>query len=239
LPFFAKSTFRQALSSACAAHAALGPASLVLYDVTTLYFETDTADGFREPGFSKERRLEPQITVGLLTDAAGFPLAVKVFEGNKAETATMLPVINAFKAAYQLQNETVVADAAMVSQANQTAIEAAGLKFILGTRLTHVLDVIRHPRRPAPGAPRGGGTLPRRPRPTPPLPGPRRSATGSTHGSGPTYAEPKLAYSPAAQAIPGTLMRMRPTARNRSPTHVDSSRPPSNEESVRRKPQPN
>ena len=49
----------------------LGPATLLLYDVTTLYFETDTADGFREPGFSKERRLEPQITVGLLTDASG------------------------------------------------------------------------------------------------------------------------------------------------------------------------
>jgi hypothetical protein len=52
LPHFAKRAFRQALSSACATHAALGPASLVLYDVTTLYFETDTADGFREPGFS-------------------------------------------------------------------------------------------------------------------------------------------------------------------------------------------
>jgi hypothetical protein len=60
----------------CARHAGLGPASLVLYDVSTLYFETDTADGFREPGFSKERRLEPQITIGLLTDAAGFPLMV-------------------------------------------------------------------------------------------------------------------------------------------------------------------
>ena len=63
----------------------------------TLYFETDAGDGFREPGFSKERRLEPQITLGLLTDAAGFPLTVEAFEGNKAETATMLPVINAFR----------------------------------------------------------------------------------------------------------------------------------------------
>ena len=62
------------MAAACAAHAALGPASLVLYDVSTLYFETDTGDGFREPGYSKERRLEPQITIGLLTDAAGFPL---------------------------------------------------------------------------------------------------------------------------------------------------------------------
>ena len=64
----------------------------MLFDVSTLYFETDAGDGFREPGFSKERRLEPQITLGLLTDAAGFPLTVEAFEGNKAETATMLPV---------------------------------------------------------------------------------------------------------------------------------------------------
>ena len=63
----------QAGPAACAAHAGLGPAGLVLYDVSTLYFETDAGDGFREPGFSKERRLEPQITVGLLADAAGFP----------------------------------------------------------------------------------------------------------------------------------------------------------------------
>ncbi len=55
LPVFAKDTFRQALSAACARHAGLGPASLVLYDVSTLYFETDVGDGFRQPGFSKER----------------------------------------------------------------------------------------------------------------------------------------------------------------------------------------
>jgi hypothetical protein len=67
LPVIAKGALRQRLSAACAEHAGLGPASLVLYDVSTLYFETDAADGFREPGFSKERRLEPQITIGLLT----------------------------------------------------------------------------------------------------------------------------------------------------------------------------
>jgi transposase len=50
-------------------------------------------DGFREPGFSEERRLEPQITVGLLTDVRGFPLQVHAFEGNTAETKTILPVI--------------------------------------------------------------------------------------------------------------------------------------------------
>jgi hypothetical protein len=59
------------MAALCAHHVALGPATLLLYDVTTLYFETDIGDGFRESGFSKERRLEPQITVGLLTDVAG------------------------------------------------------------------------------------------------------------------------------------------------------------------------
>ncbi len=108
-----------------------------------MYFETDTGDGFREPGFSKERRLEPQITIGLLTDASGFPLAVEAFEGNKAETATMLPVINAFKAAHQLTDVIVVADAGMISEANQIALKASGLSFILGTRISSVPDVVR------------------------------------------------------------------------------------------------
>jgi Transposase DDE domain len=143
LPTYAKATFRQALSTACAAHAALGPASLVLYDVSTLYFETDAGDGFREPGFSKERRLEPQITIGLLTDASGFPLRVEAFEGNKAETATMLPVINAFKTAHQLTEVTVVADAGMISEANQIALQAAKLSFILGARISFLPDVVR------------------------------------------------------------------------------------------------
>jgi hypothetical protein len=71
LPVFATDSWRGKLAAACGAHARLGPASLVLYDVSTLYFETDAGDGFREPGFSKERRLEPQITMGLLTDAGG------------------------------------------------------------------------------------------------------------------------------------------------------------------------
>ena len=88
---YAADGFRRKLAKACATHARLGPASLVLYDVSTLYFETDRGDGFREPGFSKERRLEPQITIGLLTDAAGFPLMVAAFEGNAGETTAILP----------------------------------------------------------------------------------------------------------------------------------------------------
>jgi hypothetical protein len=148
---YAQPGWRQSLATACAAHARLGPASLVLFDVSTLYFETDAGDGFREPGFSKERRLEPQITLGLLTDAAGFPLTVAAFEGNKAETATMVPVINAFKAAHHLADVTVVADAGMISEANQVALQAAGLSFVLGARIPYLPDVVRDWRDKHPG----------------------------------------------------------------------------------------
>lgn len=151
LPIYAKDSWRQQLAAACAAHAGLGPASLVLYDVSTLYFETDAGDGFREPGFSKERRLDPQITIGLLTDAAGFPLMVHAFEGNMAETKTMLPVIGAFVTAHRLPDVTVVADAGMISEANQKAIEAAGLSFILGMRIPDVPYVVAQWRRDHPG----------------------------------------------------------------------------------------
>jgi len=173
LPVYARQAWRQRLSAACAAHARLGRASLVLYDVSTLYFETDAGDGFREPGFSKERRLEPQITIGLLTDQSGFPLMVSAFEGNRAETKTMLPVIEAFMAAHDLPDVTVVADAGMVSEANQKAIEAAGLSFILGARIPNEPYAVKRWRREHPGEQIGDGQVFTQPWPAGPAGGRR------------------------------------------------------------------
>lgn len=159
LPTYATEAWRDRLARACATHAAVGPASLVLYDVTTLYFETDAGDGFREPGYSKERRLEPQITVGLLTDATGFPLALQAFEGNRAETATMLPTIEAFMAAYRLRDVTVVADAGMVSETNRKAIESAGLSFIFGMKIPEIPWVVANWHERHPGVEVGDGQI--------------------------------------------------------------------------------
>jgi hypothetical protein len=170
---YARDVWRQKLAGACVAHAGLGPASLVLYDVSTLYFETDAGDGFREPGFSKERRLEPQITIGLLTDAAGFPLMVHAFEGNKAETTTIVPAVAAFAAAHQLAGVTVVADAGMVSAGNQQAIEDAGLSFILGARISDVPYVVAQWRREHPGEEIPDGHVFTQPWPAGPLSGRR------------------------------------------------------------------
>jgi hypothetical protein len=153
LPAYATDAWRQALAGACADHVGLGPATLVLYDVTTLYFETDQGDGFREPGFSKERRLEPQITVGLLTDVRGFPLQVHAFDGNTAETKTIVPVIQAFAAAHGLPEVTVVADAGMMSEANLKDLEDAGLRFIVGARIPDIPYQVKKWRQSHPDGP--------------------------------------------------------------------------------------
>ncbi len=138
LPRYAEPAFQDELTRACAARAGIGPGTLVLFDVTTLHFETDTADDLRIPGFSKDRRLEPQIAVGLLSDHRGFPLAVGAFEGNKAETLTMMPMIQRLQQAYDLSQVTVVADAGMFSARNKQAIIDAGLGYILGVRFSQI-----------------------------------------------------------------------------------------------------
>jgi hypothetical protein len=160
LPGYAKPEWRNRLSGACAAAAQLGPSALILYDVTTLWFETDTGDGFREPGFSKERRLDPQITVGLLTDATGMPLMIDAFEGNRAETKTMIPLVQRFVAAHGIAGVTVIADAGMMSEANLADLEDAGWSFIIGGKLPDVPYVIGQWRRQRPeGEPVDGMVL--------------------------------------------------------------------------------
>ncbi len=93
----------------------------------------------------------------LLTGADGFPLMVSAFGGNKAETKTMLPVIEAFMAAHDLPDVTVVADAGMISEANQKQIEAAGLSFILGMKIPHVPYAVKQWQRAHPGEQIPGG----------------------------------------------------------------------------------
>jgi hypothetical protein len=131
--------YRGTLATACLAHSATTPAgrvSLVLYDCTTLYFETEVEDDPRRVGMSKERRVDPQIQLGLLVDAAGFPLEIVCFEGNKAETRTLLPTLQAFQDRHGVADLVVVADAGMLSAANLNAVEDAGFAFIVGSRIS-------------------------------------------------------------------------------------------------------
>lgn len=135
----AERDYREQITKACFDHVWYrhgGDVSLLLYDVTTLYFEVEKEDKLRKVGYSKERRVDPQIIVGLLVDRSGFPLEIACYEGNKAETATIIPVLEGFRKRHQIADMVVVADAGMLSEKNLTDIHDAGLRFIVGSRVT-------------------------------------------------------------------------------------------------------
>ena len=67
--------YRTVIATACYTHAVDdGGLAMVVYDLTTLHFETDIEDRLRKVGMSKERRVDPQVTVGLLTHRVGVPV---------------------------------------------------------------------------------------------------------------------------------------------------------------------
>lgn len=110
--------------------------SVVFYDVTTIYFEIDNEDELRKTGFSKEgKHQNHQIVLGLLVSKNGYPLAYDVFEGNKFEGHTMLPIIDSFKAKYSLKQLVVIADSGLLSNSNIDELQSKNYEFILGARI--------------------------------------------------------------------------------------------------------
>lgn len=126
--------YRARLAEACWQRAG-GGASLLLYDCTTLHWEGDKEDDFRKVGYNKDRKIDPQIVVGLLVDQDGFPLMVHSFDGKKGEVNTILPVLEAFRTERQVGRMTVVADAAMLADDVLCRLEDDEFDFIVGARI--------------------------------------------------------------------------------------------------------
>jgi len=118
--------------------------SVVFYDVTTLYFEIDQEDALRKTGFSKEgKHQHPQIVLGLLVSKNGYPLAYEIFEGNKFEGHTMLPVVDAFKMKYCLNRLVIIADSGLLSKSNIEELQSKGYEFILGARIKNESESVK------------------------------------------------------------------------------------------------
>lgn len=113
--------------------------AFVLYDVTTLYFEShEPDDDLKARGFSKDdKSKQPQVVVGLLVTLQGFPLRHEVYKGNTFEGHTMLEVVKRFQELHRYAKPIVVADAAMLSQENMIILEDEGYQYIVGARLAN------------------------------------------------------------------------------------------------------
>ena len=104
---------------------------LVLYDLTSSYFEGTTCPlaAFGHDRDGKKGKL--QVNYGLLSDARGCPVAVSVFEGNTADATTLRPEVERVRTAFGIEQLVLVGDRGMVSQTQITALqELPGVDWI-------------------------------------------------------------------------------------------------------------
>ncbi|PMC15063.1 Transposase [Oligella urethralis] len=113
-----------------------GLISVVFYDMTTLHFEAEDDDDLRQAGFSKVgKHTHPQIYLGLLVGANGFPIAYDIFAGKSYEGHTLIPFLERFSVRFNLGKPFVVADSGLLTKANIEALKAKDYTYIIGARL--------------------------------------------------------------------------------------------------------
>lgn len=121
-----------------------GKIGLVFYDVTTLYFETDEGDGFREKGWSKDGKHSlPQVVLGLLVSKDGYPLTYSLFNGSQYEARTMIPIVEDFVNRFELKDFVVVADSGLINKKNLALLETGGYKYIMGARIKNESEQVK------------------------------------------------------------------------------------------------
>lgn len=96
-----------------------GEIAVCFYDMTTLYFEAAEEDELRRYGFSKDgKNACPQIFLGLLVSSGGNPIGYEIFEGNTAESKTLIPMIRALASKFGFGFPVVVADSGLLTRKN-------------------------------------------------------------------------------------------------------------------------
>ena len=113
-----------------------GSLQVVLFDVTTLYFESVESDELRDFGFSKDKKFnEVQIVLSLMTTNDGHPVGYKLFPGNTSEGTTLIEHIEEVKDRFKLKEVTLIADRAMFSRKNLEKMEGLGMNYIVACKL--------------------------------------------------------------------------------------------------------
>ena len=116
------------------------------YDVTTLYFESESEDDLRKIGFSKEGKLNrPQIQIGLLTTIEGYPLGYEIYEGNRFEGNTLIESLKLLEKKFKLAYKPiVVADRGMFNNCNLIELDNKGYKYIIGAKIKTLSQNIKN-----------------------------------------------------------------------------------------------
>jgi len=106
------------------------PPVLVLYDVTSSYFEGECNE-LGQYGYNRDgKRGKQQIVIGLLTAEDGEPLAVRVFAGNTADPTTVASQITILKEQFGIAEVVMVGDRGMIKAKGKAALSAQGFRYI-------------------------------------------------------------------------------------------------------------
>jgi len=118
--------------------------TLVLYDVSSSYFEGRTCP-LAQLGYSRDRRPgTPQIVYGLLADRRGCPVAVEVFEGLLHDDKTLPSQIEKLRKRFGLESVIVVSDRGMVTKANLERLRATeGAAWITALKAPQVKKLVK------------------------------------------------------------------------------------------------
>lgn len=111
---------------------------VVLYDLTTLRFESQRTDlgVLRQFGYSKERRGDlVQVVLGLLVDREGLPLGFEVYPGNTFEGKTIEGIEKKLRKKFNVGRFIVVGDRGLFSKKNMETLDQGGGEFIVGMKL--------------------------------------------------------------------------------------------------------
>jgi transposase len=109
--------------------------SLVFYDVTNYYFESENIEGLRQKGVSKENRETGIVQMGLFIDKEGIPITYELFPGNTNDLSTMKPILQKIKKEYDLGKITIVADKGNNSGENLAYIDNEEDFYIISQRI--------------------------------------------------------------------------------------------------------
>lgn len=122
-----------------------GAAQVMLFDVTTLYFESVHADELRAFGYSKDQKYHcTQVVLALATNEDGLPIGYELFPGNTAEVKTLLACMQRWQQSLKVDKVagnkvSFVADRALCSKANLVALEAAPWSYVVAMPLRRSL----------------------------------------------------------------------------------------------------
>ncbi|MBL8819042.1 MAG: IS1634 family transposase [Planctomyces sp.] len=107
---------------------------LLLYDVTSTYFEGAAAFPLAQRGYSRDQRSDcKQVCIGLVVSRCGIPLGYEVFAGNTADVTTVEDIVETMERRYGKSNRIWVMDRGMVSEENIEFLREGGRRYIVGT----------------------------------------------------------------------------------------------------------